>query len=173
MTIHRKPTIALAVAIAATFATLSIPSEAVTYRYRVSGTACVANSSSTTYDADDGLLTAGHSACAIPTGPNLVDISGTYGIAQVNMRLRNIGTGSQVLSAEIIAHDYDSASFCSCGTTSSTVSAGSYKLLSPTYSCGSCSTETSWTLNAHVNGDLVSINGTPAYTVKSMTVYSK
>jgi hypothetical protein len=163
--------LAISAAIATALVTLSVPGSAVTVQYRVSGTACRSNFVNLA-DATVGLKTAVTSVCPIPTGPNLVNLTGsTNKLSQIYVSIKNELTSAQTITADIVIHDDASASFCTCGSVNSSVAASAYKTLGPGFSCGTCTYDASWTANARLSSSSVPLNGAVGYSVKSLIAF--
>ena len=102
--------------------------------------------------------------CAIPTGPSLVDLGdGSHPLTQVNAWVHHSGTAT--IQGEIILHDLDHASSCSCGSATNTTN-NNHKWLAMNFDCGSCQYDTNWPVLAHVKN----VSGGGVLTIKRIAV---
>lgn len=123
-------------------------------RWQADGNACSVPEYQFGPDYDSFALKLGiyaeSATCAIPIGPSLVDLGdGTHLLRQVDVRLKQ-DEGDTTIRSRIYVHDYDSASFCSCGSKTDDLSEGQNKLQSLTFDCLSCSYESSWAANVAI-----------------------
>lgn len=89
--------------------------------------------------------------CAIPTGVGLVDLGeNTNMLAQINVRVAQEDVATNV-STYLIAHDFDSASACTCGHTFEAMNPGSFSQRSMPFDCGSCSYDEAWAVSLHIS----------------------
>jgi hypothetical protein len=144
-------------------------------RFRADGNACSTWKGHTKFTAYSSLglkIVDGSSeavTCAVPTGASLVDLGdGGHPIDSVGVRLRQEGASATV-ATQLIVHDNNSDSACTCGQTSAVINAGSYSSRSMSFDCGSCSYAADWALTVSVNRD-----GQPGDTlVKLISVYDE
>ena len=124
-------------------------------RYRVSGSGCIPWTNTTNYTVranagfelreNSGAINADIITCAIPLGPDLVDLGDGSGhpLDQINLRLRQEDTSATVATF-IRVHDHDAASSCTCGSATGSMAAGTFAQRAMTFDCGSCAFGTDW-----------------------------
>ena len=106
--------------------------------------------------------------CAIPTGTDLYSLEdgSTHVIDEVSVRLRQEGPDDDVVM-QLLVHDHNSTSVCSCGSDSKVIGGGEYSMFNVEFDCGSCSYDDDWAINLRIDSEAGST------LIKQISVYDR